>query len=59
MRNGDIALEVLADVTGFEIVRPRIRKSTALGSALLAALGTSCWMKIIQIATSFVQVSLT
>ena len=37
MTNGDLAMEVLADVTGFEVVRPEMRESTALGSALLAA----------------------
>jgi len=37
MTNGDLAMEVLADVGGFEVVRPEMRESTALGSALLAA----------------------
>ncbi|KAH9967110.1 glycerol kinase [Russula compacta] len=37
MTNGDLAVEVLADVGGFEVVRPEMRESTALGSALLAA----------------------
>jgi len=45
MTNGDVAMEVLADVGGFEVVRPEmcerpemreIRESTALGSAILA-----------------------
>src|SRR5713226_5122148 len=36
MTNGDFAMEVLADVGGFEVVRPEMRESTALGSALLA-----------------------
>jgi len=35
--NGDLAVEVLADVGGFEVVRPEMRESTAVGSALLAA----------------------
>jgi glycerol kinase len=37
MTNGDLAMEVLADMGGFEVVRPEMRESTALGSALLAA----------------------
>ena len=37
MTNGDVAMEVLADVGGFEVIRPEMRESTALGSALLAA----------------------
>jgi glycerol kinase len=36
MTNGDVAMEVLADVGGFEVVRPEMRENTALGSALLA-----------------------
>ncbi|KZP21065.1 glycerol kinase [Athelia psychrophila] len=34
--NGDIAMEILADVGGFDVIRPEMRESTALGSALLA-----------------------
>ena len=34
MTNGDVAMEVLADVGGFEVARPEMRESTALGSAL-------------------------
>ncbi|KAH9933511.1 glycerol kinase [Fomitopsis serialis] len=36
MTNGDTAMQVLADVGGFTVVRPEMRESTALGSALLA-----------------------
>ncbi|KAG6821471.1 hypothetical protein H0H93_010195 [Arthromyces matolae] len=36
MTNGDLAMSVLADVGGFTVVRPEMRESTALGSALLA-----------------------
>ncbi|CCM00757.1 uncharacterized protein FIBRA_02797 [Fibroporia radiculosa] len=36
MTNGDMAMEVLADIGGFTVVRPEMRESTALGSALLA-----------------------
>ncbi len=36
MTNGDVAMQILADVGGFEVVRPQMRESTALGSALLA-----------------------
>ena len=51
MTNGDVAMEVLADVVGFEVVRPEIherlemRKITALGSAILAgaAIGLFGW----------------
>lgn len=45
MTNGDLAMEVLADVGGFEVVRPEMRESTALGSALLAgsAIGLFGW----------------
>ena len=35
MTNGDLAMEVLADVTGFEVMRTEMYESTALGSALL------------------------
>ena len=45
MTNGDVAMEVLADVGGFEVVRPEMWESTALGSALLAgaAIGLFGW----------------
>ncbi|KAG6896529.1 hypothetical protein C0992_007663 [Termitomyces sp. T32_za158] len=36
MTNGDLAMSVLADLGGFTVVRPEMRESTALGSALLA-----------------------
>lgn len=36
MTNGDKVMEILADLTGLEIVRPEMRETTALGSALLA-----------------------
>ena len=38
-------MEVLADVGGFEVIRPEMRESTALGSALLAgsAIGLFGW----------------
>ncbi|KAF7370217.1 alpha-1,2-Mannosidase [Mycena sanguinolenta] len=36
MTNGDVAMQVLADIGGFTVVRPEMRESTALGSALLA-----------------------
>ncbi|KAJ8590151.1 glycerol kinase [Rhizopogon salebrosus TDB-379] len=36
MTSGDICMEVLADIGGFNVVRPEMRESTALGSALLA-----------------------
>ncbi|KAI0734034.1 glycerol kinase [Fomitopsis betulina] len=36
MTNGDTTMQVLADVGGFTVVRPEMRESTALGSALLA-----------------------
>ncbi|KAL4263737.1 FGGY kinase family protein [Pleurotus pulmonarius] len=36
MTNGDLAMQVLADIGGFGVVRPEMRESTALGSALLA-----------------------
>ncbi|KAG5636780.1 hypothetical protein H0H81_006894 [Sphagnurus paluster] len=36
MTNGDLAMSVLADVGGFTVIRPEMRESTALGSALLA-----------------------
>ncbi|KAF8493255.1 glycerol kinase [Russula emetica] len=45
MTNGDVAMEVLADVGGFEVARPEMRETTALGSALLAgaAIGLFGW----------------
>jgi len=36
MTNGDFAMTVLADIGGFSVIRPEMRESTALGSALLA-----------------------
>jgi glycerol kinase len=36
MTNGDMVMEILADLTGVEIVRPEMRETTALGSAILA-----------------------
>jgi len=36
MTNGDTVMEILADLGGFEVVRPEMRESTALGSAILA-----------------------
>jgi len=36
MTNGDFAMQVLADVGGFGVIRPEMRESTALGAALLA-----------------------
>ena len=34
--NGDLCMHILADVGGFSVLRPEMRESTALGSALLA-----------------------
>jgi glycerol kinase len=36
MTNGDLVMEILAEIGGFQVVRPEMRESTALGSALLA-----------------------
>ncbi|TFK74961.1 glycerol kinase [Pluteus cervinus] len=36
MTNGDLAMQILADIGGFGVVRPEMRESTALGSAILA-----------------------
>lgn len=36
MTNGDMVMKILADIGGFEVIRPEMRESTALGSALLA-----------------------
>ncbi|KAL4065992.1 hypothetical protein V8B97DRAFT_1865112 [Scleroderma yunnanense] len=36
MTNGDLCMEVLAEIGGFDVIRPEMRESTALGSALLA-----------------------
>jgi glycerol kinase len=45
MTNGDVAMEVLADMGGFEFARPEMCERTALGSALLAgaAIGLFGW----------------
>ncbi|KAF8333443.1 uncharacterized protein EI90DRAFT_3015345 [Cantharellus anzutake] len=45
MTNGDIVMQIQADIGGFEVVRPEMRESTALGSALLAgsAIGLFGW----------------
>ncbi|KIJ59231.1 hypothetical protein HYDPIDRAFT_177899 [Hydnomerulius pinastri MD-312] len=36
MTNGDVCMDILADLGGFDVIRPEMRESTALGSALLA-----------------------
>ncbi|KAF8637580.1 hypothetical protein AX17_002649 [Amanita inopinata Kibby_2008] len=36
LTNGDTVMKILADIGGFNVVRPEMRESTALGSALLA-----------------------
>ncbi|KAI0083756.1 glycerol kinase [Irpex rosettiformis] len=36
MTNGDMVMSILADLGGADVVRPEMRESTALGSALLA-----------------------
>ncbi|KDR80607.1 hypothetical protein GALMADRAFT_222202 [Galerina marginata CBS 339.88] len=36
MTNGDLAMGILADIGGFNVVRPEMRESTALGAALCA-----------------------
>jgi len=36
MTEGDVVMQVLSDLGGFEVVRPEMRESTALGSAILA-----------------------
>jgi glycerol kinase len=45
MTNGDVTMQILADVGGFDVLRPEMRESTALGSALLAgaAVGFAGW----------------
>jgi len=45
MTNGDMCMEILADLGGFDVIRPEMRESTALGSALLAgsAVGLFGW----------------
>lgn len=45
MTNGDEAMSILAALTGFTVVRPEMRESTALGSALCAgaAVGLFGW----------------
>jgi len=44
MTNGDHAMELLAALGGFEVVRPEMQESTALGSARLgAARCVRCW----------------
>ncbi|KAH8116455.1 hypothetical protein DFH11DRAFT_1506103 [Phellopilus nigrolimitatus] len=42
---GDLCMQILADIGGFGVVRPEMRESTALGSALLAgaAIGLHGW----------------
>ncbi|KIK61618.1 hypothetical protein GYMLUDRAFT_224538 [Collybiopsis luxurians FD-317 M1] len=45
MTNGDLAMSILADINGTDVIRPEMRESTALGSALLAgaAIGMFGW----------------
>lgn len=45
MTNGDVSMSILADLGGFNVIRPEMRESTALGSALLAgaAVGFAGW----------------
>lgn len=37
MTNGDLAMDILANIGGFSVVRPEMRESTALGAAICAA----------------------
>ncbi|KAG8985328.1 Glycerol kinase [Tulasnella sp. JGI-2019a] len=37
MTNSDLMMQIQADLGGFDVVRPEMRESTALGAALLAA----------------------
>ncbi|KAG8934100.1 Glycerol kinase [Tulasnella sp. 418] len=45
MTNSDLAMQIQADLGGFEVIRPEMRESTALGAALLAgsAIGLFGW----------------
>ncbi|KAE9399904.1 actin-like ATPase domain-containing protein [Gymnopus androsaceus JB14] len=45
MTNGDLAMSIVADINGTDVIRPEMRESTALGSALLAgsAIGLFGW----------------
>ncbi|THH14755.1 hypothetical protein EW146_g5618 [Bondarzewia mesenterica] len=45
MTNGDVCMDILSDIGGFDVIRPEMRESTALGSALLAgsAIGLFGW----------------
>ncbi|KAH8832905.1 glycerol kinase [Flagelloscypha sp. PMI_526] len=45
MTNGDIVMEILANLGGFKVIRPEMRESTALGSAIMAgcAIGLYGW----------------
>ncbi|EJD40350.1 glycerol kinase [Auricularia subglabra TFB-10046 SS5] len=45
MTNGEVAMQIVADLGGFDVVRPEMRESTALGAALLAgnAVGLFGW----------------
>lgn len=36
MTNGDMVMSIVADLAGSDVVRPEMRESTALGSAILA-----------------------
>jgi len=36
MTNGDLTMSILADIGGFIVIRPEMRESTALGSAICA-----------------------
>lgn len=43
LSNSDLTMQIQADVTGIEIVRPEMRETTALGAAMAAGLAVGVW----------------
>lgn len=43
MTNSDIAMQIQADILNIEVIRPQMRETTALGSAIAAGFAVGMW----------------
>jgi glycerol kinase len=43
--NSDEAMQILSDILGIQVVRPRMRETTALGAAIAAGYAIGRWSK--------------
>lgn len=46
MTNGDVCMQIQSDILGLTVERPKMRESTALGSAIAAGLAVGLWKGI-------------